>query len=111
MFFVVFPNAIDARGNLARAKVSGTLHLVSDRVPTHPTLPGHVYAGRISGQTVQGGKVTDGVTLVVVAKDNVLAEAFTASADRTDRGNIHNALLLLESALHHLATVDSTQVH
>ena len=111
IFFVVFPNAIDARGNLAKAKVSGALHLVSDRVPTHPTLPGHVYAGRITGQTVLGGKVTDGVTLMVVAKHNVLVEAFTASADRTNRGNIHNTLLLLESALHHLATVATTQAH
>jgi hypothetical protein len=83
IFFVVFPNVSDARSNLARAKVSGALRLVSSRVPTYPKLPGHVYAGRISGQTVQGGKVTDGVTLVVVAKHNVLVEAFTASADKS----------------------------
>ena len=111
IFYVVFPNATDARGNLARAKVSGALHLVSGRVPTYPTLPGHVYAGRISGKTVQGGKVSDGVTLVVVAKHNVLVEAFTASADSTDRGNLPAALLILKSAMHHLAIVDTTQAH
>ena len=112
MFFVVFPNAADARGHLARAKVSGTLHLVSGRVSTYPTLPGHVYAGRISGQSVQGGKVTDGVTLVVVAKNNVLVEAFTTSADRANRGNTRNALLLLDSALRHLRNLATTpQAH
>jgi hypothetical protein len=70
-----------------------------------------MYAGRISGQTVQGGKVTDGVTLVVVAKHNVLVEAFTASADSTDRGNLPAALLLLTSAMHHLAVVDTALAH
>ena len=111
IFFVVYPSASAAKGDLARANVSGTLHLAASQVPTYPTLPGRVYNGRIAGPTVMGGKVTDGFTLVIVAERNVLVEAFTASADRTDSGNEPAALLLLKSALHHLANINTTLKH
>ena len=74
-------------------------------VPGFSKLPGHMYAGSITGKNAFGKTITDGVTVVAVVQGSVLVEAFTDSADSTDSGNIPAAISLLHSALKHLAKV------
>lgn len=103
VIYEVFPNAADARGLLAHPKLDGHVKLVGK-------VPGYSRSvwmtGSITGKNALGKTITNGVTLLAVAKGNVLVEAFTDSADNENSGNTPAALALLKSALRHLAKVN-----
>lgn len=107
IFYYVFPNATDARGDLAHTKLVENLHLTPVRMPSYPTLPSHMYAGSITGQNGFGTKVTYGFTVAFVAKGNLIVGAFTDSADNTESGNVPAALDLLKAALRHLTILQT----
>lgn len=105
--FDVYPTRADAIADLAHpAFVAGEkIHVIPGGVPGFTKLPGHMYAGSITGKNAFGKTITDGVTVVAVVQGSVLVEAFTDSSDSTDSGNIPAAIALLHSALKHLAKV------
>jgi hypothetical protein len=102
--FIVFPNHSDAVADLNHASFSGSakLHIVPGGVPGYAKLPGHMWIGSITGKNALGKTITDGVTLVAIAKGNVIVDAYTDSADNTDSGSVPAALALLRAGLRHV---------
>jgi hypothetical protein len=105
LVFYVFRDAAGARADLAHPNLSGgtKVHIVG-KVPGY-TLPSVFVTGSITGKNALGKTITNGVTGVFVATGNVIAGAFTDSADNTDSGNVPAALSLLKSGLNHLKAI------
>ncbi len=104
IIYEVFPNAAGARGLLTHPKPNGHVKVVGK-------VPGYAdsvwMTGSITGKNALGRKITNGVTLLAVARGNVLVEALTDSADNEASGNTPAALSLLKSSLRHLAAVQA----
>lgn len=105
IIYEVFPSAADARGLLAHPKTSGHTKVVG-KVPGYSRSVWMI--GSVTGKNALGKTITNGITLMAVAKGNVLVEAFTDSADNEKSGNTPAALALLRSALRHLAKVSAS---
>jgi hypothetical protein len=104
IIYEVFPSPADARGLLAHPKTSGHTKVVG-KVPGYSRSVWMI--GSVTGKNALGKTITDGITVMAVAKGNVLVEAFTDSADNQSSGNTPAALALLRSALRHLAKVSA----
>jgi hypothetical protein len=110
ILYGVFPNSDDAVSDLRRAHPPGShlhLHLVSGGVPGYTNLPNRMWEGSITGKNGSGHTVTNGATIVEVAKGKVLVLAITGSVSDTSKGNVRHALALLKSGLLHLRKVEA----
>jgi len=105
IFYVVFGKQVDARADLADARLGGHSHLVG-KVPGYTKSLSRWFTGSETRQNAQKKNVTRGLTGMFVVDGTVLVAVVTDSKHKGS-GNVPGALALLKSALGHLHAVEA----
>ena len=110
VFYIVFPGKADALAyardrNYDNSGDLKTVRLVEmGKVPGYK-LPSYWRNGTIEGKNAFDKTVRNGITVMGVVSQNVVAGAGTVSTDNEDSGDVPATIKLLSSGLKHLAKV------